>query len=397
MDNKSIDKKIGIRGYLDYYEQQQIVPVSQDHLSQDAYFAHRSRLYRELGVVAKFFEGKNICEFGPGTGRNAEFLLMCGARHITLIDANSSSLRAINDRIELGALPNTSARAIHGDFTDITSLSPLGQEKFDFVIAENCLHGQQNPVAALQNVASFVAPGGVLIVSASCSMSVLADNCRRLMKPILMIESSNDFDQAVLRACAIFQDHLDSLNVKTRQVKDWVLDQIFHSWPVNWELPIDVLVGALPDFEFLRSAPNLVGEQRWFKQLADLNISSSEMFLTRAGAALPILVDCRVEAIRTDFPLAWTAELRQDCKTFSILVDRFWHSANQHDLRHAVEQLDKVNARLVEYPDFSATSLSVSGFSRFFGSVGTKTTKFPDESMSWFSRGTQYVALERKP
>ena len=64
--------------FIEYYGKHGISPVKQDLSDFDTHCAKREKLYRQLGLPAIAFEGKNILEVGPGSGRNTLASILLG-------------------------------------------------------------------------------------------------------------------------------------------------------------------------------------------------------------------------------------------------------------------------------------------------------------------------------
>ena len=90
------------KAYLDYYEENSIIPVAQSLTLE--HFKRREKLLLSLGIPLKFLNKKRIIEFCPGTGDNAVVTSHGKPLRYTLVDGNTASVTAIQDRIKKGVL-----------------------------------------------------------------------------------------------------------------------------------------------------------------------------------------------------------------------------------------------------------------------------------------------------
>jgi SAM-dependent methyltransferase len=204
------------RPYLDYYGEHGIIPVRQDTADLPLHMARRRSLYRHLGLLPASFRDRRVLEFGPGTGDNALYVASCGPESYVLVDGNPASIRAIEEKLERGMLPRDRVVCRESDILSFTFPTP-----FDAVLCEGVLGGQRDTEAFLGHVASFVAPEGVLAITTMSPTSLLAEACRRVLKPIFA-ERFRDEARLVQELVAFFEPDLRSLPGMSRLHEDWV-------------------------------------------------------------------------------------------------------------------------------------------------------------------------------
>ena len=91
-------KNKDVKGYLDFYEKHNVIPVNQALTPEHA--LRRAHLYREIGCPPNAFKNSKVLEVGPGTGDNAVITSEFGPKEFWLIDGNSASCTELNKKIE---------------------------------------------------------------------------------------------------------------------------------------------------------------------------------------------------------------------------------------------------------------------------------------------------------
>lgn len=382
------------RGFLDYYGEHRVIPVSQEHIPRDTYRSQRLNLYRRLGIPAPSFTGLRILEIGPGTGRNAEILQELRPRSLHLLDGNPASIAAIDTRIATGALGSVPTHVIEADFHD--EFSDLGT--FDVVLAEGCLPMQNDPLKSLESVARFVSPHyGALVITCSEPLGLIAEICRRLLKPMFLSLGQGDFERSVELAATFFAEDLSSLPAITRTPRDWVVDQIFHPWPNRWYLSIDEALEDLHDFEFLGSVPNFMTDWSWYK-IGPSPTTESVWSPTRQwGAYRPALVDYRIQSTEIrPFDDSIANELQGLSTRLDRAIQSIWRSSSYEEsetVRSIIWELRTVMDRV---PMLRPATIALAEFHRALprlvaGELDVDLGNF----RSWWGRGQQYLSVMR--
>lgn len=377
-----------MRPYVDYYKQNNISPVAQDISDLDAHFARRRHLARLLGVVPAVIEGGAVLEFGPGTGHNALWTLAQRPARYDLVDANPVGLVQARAMLHPRCPPETAMNFVEALIEDV-SPEPV----FDLVLAEGLLPLQTAPARLLRHMASFVKPGGVLVVTTMDGVSVLAEMLRRLysmvaVSPDLALEA-----QATALA-GLWRSHLATLSGMTRRHEDWVLDNVLQPFRGQLFSFADVVETLAADFDFLGSAPHFVTEWRWHKDLCRADCGANQRAVAAYLANLHNVLDCR----HTTAPRA-----PQSNETLSRLATAIFDdtvamttAATPEDtaaplakLRQLAVQIDAVEPQTTQaIADF----LAVVDRHGFTLTTGTDFGHFT----GWFGRGQQYVSLTRR-
>ena len=204
------------KAFLDYYEEHKISPVSQDISNIQAHYDRREALYRHLGVIPSFVKGKSVLEFGPGSGHNALYTASLAPKRYVLVDGNPTGLEETRNRL----------KDCNANIAVVESLIETYEtdERFDIVMCEGVLPWQQNPQALLKKVASFVATGGVLLISCNNEISQLSELLRKL-QALLVVDKNEPLKKRVEALLPVFDADVKSLAGMSRPTEDWIIDQ----------------------------------------------------------------------------------------------------------------------------------------------------------------------------
>lgn len=81
------------KAFVDYYNEHNISPVSQDISDIKKHFERREALFRHCGIPPTLVSGKTVLEVGPGTGQNAIFTNSLKPKKFVLVDGCSKSIQ----------------------------------------------------------------------------------------------------------------------------------------------------------------------------------------------------------------------------------------------------------------------------------------------------------------
>lgn len=246
--------------FVDFYNSHSIIPVHQDLVEFEEFCRNRSNLYQDLGIPLGLLKEKKIIEFGPGGGYNSRLLLTKNPASFTYIDASNLSLKIIPKIIKTYLNENTQIELVDSLFLDYTS-----SDKFDLVIAEACIPGQDHPSETLKHISSFVADEGLLSITTTTRSSHFAEMLRSLIA--LRIKKENtDFEWVVNECIKLFQSHLETLPGKTRTIRDWVLDNVIQEiHQGKYEFNFSEALNTLEEFVFVGSSPRFYQNYKWYK------------------------------------------------------------------------------------------------------------------------------------
>jgi 2-polyprenyl-3-methyl-5-hydroxy-6-metoxy-1,4-benzoquinol methylase len=134
----------------------------------------RDRLTRCFGGSLRVVEGKSVLEVGCGAGRFTELMLAAGARVFacdlsSAVEANYQNCNRATDYFVCQA--------------DVRSL-PAARNAFDVVMCLGVIQHTPSPEETMKELASYVRPGGVLVIdhyTANYPQNFLQRNIRKLL------------------------------------------------------------------------------------------------------------------------------------------------------------------------------------------------------------------------
>jgi ubiquinone/menaquinone biosynthesis C-methylase UbiE len=362
--------------------------VRQDTGNLSLHMARRRSLYRHLGLQPFAFRNRRILEFGPGTGDNALFVASCLPASYVLVDGNPASVDAIRQKLERGLLQPDRIQCEQSDILAYTSATP-----FDVVLCEGVLPGQPAAKAFLSHIASFVAPEGVIVITTMSPPSLLAEACRRVLKPTLS-ERFSESPHLVDELVTFFGPDLCSLQGMSRLHQDWVLDNILHPWPERITFSMPEAIATLDaEFDVLGTSPSFVQDWRWYKSIPTSPQTWNSTALSEYDRWAGYFLDYRFHPTVPGRPRA--AALDSACLCALQLQHRIWHNNARELVAEFAEVLRAIRELIeVAMPD-TARSISdfVAGVKDFVnGNLEADFGTF----RSWFGRGQQYLSLVRR-
>jgi len=172
--------------FINFYKKHKISPVSQDISNLQKHFSRRSVLYRSLGLLPGYFKDKDLLEFGPGSGHNALYTKSLFPSRYVLVDANPVGLEATRSLLKQYPTGNNKCEVVESFIKEYRS-----DDLFDVVFCECLIAYQRSPLDFLKNVASFVKPGGVLVITCLDSVSFLSEILRNLIRLLVVNPDDN--------------------------------------------------------------------------------------------------------------------------------------------------------------------------------------------------------------
>lgn len=290
---------------VEFYRLHAISPVHQNIDDLAVHFSRRDSLYRLLGIPPALLAGRDVIEFGPGSGHNALFTAAQRPANYTLVDGNPRGVEETRALLDLHGLGGANVEVALSDFETYQS-----ERAFDLVLAEGCLNFQRDPCALLRRVASFTRPGGILVVTAVTPVSIVPELVRRLIRNSVVAPDAPPAVQLpILRP--LFAAHLAALPGATRPLDDWLLDQIVKPIWDTETLTLPDILNALGDgFEVYGGSPRFLTDFRWYKRLDGQERDFNSLALTCYRRRLATLLDHRFEPP----PLAAGAALENACQ-----------------------------------------------------------------------------------
>jgi len=381
--------EIDKRAFVTYYNENSIMPVSQDINDPDFMF-RRESLYRMLGIPLPSLCSKQILELGPGGGFNASAVTHYKPRSYVFVDAAKISIQELKRKKTAGLFGDVEIDIIESNIFDYAD-----KRVFDLVIIEGVIPGQTKPDEILRHAATFVAPNSFLVTTTTTAASLMSEVCRRLFRPFIL-DQGKTFDEQIVIAEKIFDPHLKSLKTRTRPTRDWVLDVILHEWENGAKVVFSLLDSCRalgPNFEFYNSSPKFLIDDRFYKKINRPSGVPSESLSQQFSHLSLAFLDYRVSLLDV-LKSGHELDVEDLCMTlFNIQVD-IVESNSYNKLEEFMSYLKKLKKLL---PDVSnPTVVAIDEF----------LTKFPDiikreilldlpEFSSWWGRGAQYCSFTR--
>ena len=372
------------RAFLDFYGEHNISPVSQDLSDLDAHYARRQALYRHMGIIPSLLKGKDVIEFGPGSGHNALYTASLGPKRYVLVDANPTGLEQTRQRLS-GCECEISVRESYiEDFeTD---------ERFDMVMCEGAIPWQVDPAGILKQVARFTARGGILVITCIDEVSAFVESLRRLQAAII-VDREAPIREQVQQLLPVFKRDLESLAGMSRPHEDWILDQILQPFIGNFfsiETAIETLDGT---FDIHGSSPKFIQDWTWYKDVPLREMSDNRLCIGSYRRNIHNFLDYRFQ---------FDPRPEEDNMRIVDLVNSvtkaeldYENNADKGLLEYIRDNLMQLETEVEAFS--SPTAASLADFRHGLDAY-LKTGAFPvlKEFAPIFGRGQQYLCLIRK-
>jgi predicted O-methyltransferase YrrM len=275
-------------GHLNYYMQYGINPVRYDTSNLQQHLERRASLYRTLGITARGLRGSRVLEVAPGTGQNSLYMARQHPRSLTLVEPNPIAGEDIEAVYRAQGAAAITPQVIPCRFEEFDTT-----ERYDLVICENWLGDADHERQLLHKLGSFVADGGLLVITAVSPVGVLPNVLRRALANRLT-SSDEPFSERTATLCAAFGPHLRSVQAMTRPATDWVQDNMLNPAYFGVLLTVPMAVAELDgQFELLGSSPRFATDWRWFKGLCGAERAFNAHYLSEYWAGLHNFLDYR--------------------------------------------------------------------------------------------------------
>lgn len=245
--------------HLEYYRERNISPV---RYTVDGHGERMESLLRQLRVLPEYFRGKEVLEVAAGSGQTAEYILSLGPDWLEVIEPNPAAIEQI-EKIGL-VRPRGGVKQIK---LEDYSGADNGDITFDVVICQNWLGSSAHERSLVRKLASFVAPGGVLLMTVMSPTGLMPNALRRQLAERLLVEGA-DYDEQVATLARAFAPHLSTMPDMTRSHEDWVRDNMLNPAWQGIGLTLPMLVQDIgEEFDILGTSPDFIEDWRWFKSL----------------------------------------------------------------------------------------------------------------------------------
>jgi SAM-dependent methyltransferase len=263
-------------GHLEFYKKHAISPV---RYKVEGHAAMTESLFRQLRVLPQCFRGRAVLEVAAGSGQTAQYVESLDPSLQVIVEPNPVGMAHI-ERLNLAAW--------HYSCTLEDFRYP---DKFDIVICQNWLGVNERHL--LKKLASFVAPGGILLTTCMSTTGMLPNALRREIAERLLVPGA-PFEEQVSILTRAFGPHLATMKDMTRTPEDWVRDNMLNPAWHGIGLTLRMLIKEIgADFDILGTSPDFVEDWRWFKSLTGKHLYN-ELALTEIQRKDRWFLDYRV-------------------------------------------------------------------------------------------------------
>ena len=249
---------------IEFYQKYNLATTRQNIKNFDKYFEIRESLYYLLGIPPLFIKDRKVLEVGPGSGFNSLYTASLEPSKYVLVEPNSSAVEDIYNLFSKYPKLKEKIRVEQVLLSDFNS-----SELFDFVFCEGMLNGVPDPIGTLRDLASYVKPGGLLVITCVDNISYFPEILRRVFAQLL-IDPNASLHSNVEKLLPVFSPHLSQLEGMTRSHNDWIIDNLLNPAPIQIIFSIPDAINAISEeFIVYGQSPHFVTDWRWYKTLTD--------------------------------------------------------------------------------------------------------------------------------
>lgn len=380
--------------HLEYYQQHGIAPVRYDLSSLDAHFDRRRSLYNKLCLTSLSFAGSDVLEVAAGTGHNSLFIAAQHPKKLLLLEPNQTAIDHIYSAYAGFELPHTRPELITEKLEDFRPAS-----LFDIVLCENWLGTSKHELDLLSKLASFIKPGGVLVITTVSPIGFVPNLMRRYFA-CHIAPFSLSFDKRTEVLSSAYGSHLNQLGAMTRNVEDWVQDNMINPAYFGLCLSSPAVLSRLGGaFEALGAYPAFIEDWRWFKALHDEERGINKHFLSEYWRKCHNFLDSR------PVPFVGDSAINQALEKAALMLlssieaseDALLHNTDLHHT--SIEVAERFNDFLALVPDAFTEAIGglreIVPFVREPSMLDARKMANLSSFAKLFGRETSYLALQR--
>ncbi len=377
---------VEVKGFVKYYSNNAISPVSQDLRGIEYHFRKRRLLYQSLGITERFIHLSDVLEFGPGSGHNSIYVASLGPRRYELVEGNAVGLAHTEALLRAHLNRETDCRLRHSMIEDYRSDS-----RFDLVLAEGLVPFQADPAGVFRHIASFVCKGGTLVITTTSAATCLPETLRRIFATI-ETDGIDALAAKLDRLRGELGSHLATLPGANRPIDDWMLDNVLQPFYGRKLFTFEeALFEAKSALEFLGSSPIFVTDYRWYKDRPD-GISINDNALRAYRESLARFVDVRYLHSKIAVGADLYSKIESLCQALYVAANRLQASPGERarivgECDAGLEALRGIFAGL-------AMTETAESIAEFLGYLRTGTAHFDKFKKLW-GMGQQYLSFTR--
>ncbi|WP_078124249.1 class I SAM-dependent methyltransferase [Leptospira alexanderi] len=364
--------------FVDFYNKNNISPVSQNITDLEKHYYRRESLYISLGILPRYINNRKIIEFGPGSGHNAVYTASLNPKLYTLVDGSRVGYRATKERFK----DQDNIEVIHALFQDFSS-----EIQYDMVIAEGCLPHQAEPLLLMNHICKFVDKKGIFLITTSNGVSYLSETLRRLMRDRFL--SPNEMTKKQLDLLIpIYQPHLKTLLNMSRPVEDWILDSIIQPLQHVKLLSIPDVINHLDGrFEVLGSSPKFIEDWRWYKDINSKTKGYNQVALNSYYRKNLNFLDYRFRFI--EHSKEFGIKLEELCDETWTIMCSIEKSESNEGWNRLFENLSSIHDLILQLAPETAKALKEITIWLKDGDLNNSLPNFSN----WWGRGQQYLSF----
>ncbi len=288
--------------FLEFYGKHDVSPGNKELEEWAEFKRKRTNLYRQLGIPIQCFKGKDILEFGPGSGHNALAIMMdfsgnlnFGEGHMDLVEPNLSGRNDIMRIFDMKNIPKECYTLYSEVLEDFTL-----NKKYDFVIAEQFLPHISNWKECIEIIKNYTVKNGIAIITCADTIGQYVERTKRLVGQYIVKDIDN-FNEKVDMLTTLFKPQLSKIKGMNRTYEEWVQEEILNdaflcAHPMNIN---DAIEAFGNEFDILGASQNIFTDYSWYKNL-DYDYISAYKKQYNQKKHMFLLAGVSEETIRTE-------------------------------------------------------------------------------------------------
>lgn len=382
--------------YISFYDEQKEVPVNQIDKGSIAHKLRRHRLFSSLGIPKLAFYGKRVLEVGPGVGDNAELLLANNLKSLVLLDGSKTAIEILNKKFATEIVEQkVFVKHLNINNEEI-------EERFDIVICEGMVPGQNNSQLTVNKLKTLVDSDGILIITTQSYISILSETLRRIIGKSIINHCAGDREKAIELCKNFFAPSFDSLKNKSRLDRDWVVDVLIHDWDKFQGAHVYEISDAVKDmgsdFEILGSLPDFAKNIYWYKQDVEVQSIKTKKVLENYESDKLLLMDYRTDHSSIQ-SLTYEKKMSiSDRLNFLSMSIYNLNTDNKPFTKSKVTILEKYLDEIIVLSGFFSLK-TVSALKDYRKHIShllvTSDSSILKDFHNWWGRGQQYISFER--